>query len=69
MWICGIKEMRMMLENMGLIKPKICIDCVYCRTKDLKYFCLFGKFFKNNYNDIILYTPDDYNCENWEGDD
>ena len=55
-----------MSEHTG--QTKICIDCIYCRTKDLKYFCLFGKFYKDNFADIILFTPDDFNCEDWEDD-
>lgn len=58
-----------MLDNTEHNKPKLCIDCIYCRTKLEKYYCLFDKFFKDKYTDIVLYVPEDFNCENWEGDD
>jgi hypothetical protein len=58
-----------MLDNMEQSKSLLCIDCMYCRTKDLKYYCMFGRFHRNSLAEIILFTPDDFNCECWEGDD
>ena len=48
---------------------KLCIDCVYCRTRTLKYYCLFEKFYKNNLSDIMLFTPDDFECDEFECDE
>jgi hypothetical protein len=50
-------------------KILLCIDCIYCRTKNLKYYCLFGKFYKNNFSDIMLFVPEDFDCESWEEDE
>lgn len=59
----------MLKSTVSINKFQLCIDCMYCRTKNLKYFCLFDKFYKDNLCDIMLYTPDDFECENFEGDD
>ena len=58
-----------MYESMALIESLLCIDCMYCRTQNLKYYCMFGKFHRNSFAEIALFTPDDFSCEDHEGDD
>jgi hypothetical protein len=50
----------------SLVKPRLCIDCIYCKTKKDKYYCKLEKFYKNSYLDIVLYTPEDFDCSDWE---
>ena len=48
---------------------KLCIDCIHARVKGEKYYCRFSLFYKTNYLDIVLYTPEDFGCCNYESDD
>lgn len=59
----------MLKENTDKTDPRLCIDCIYCRTKNQKYFCLFENFYKNLFADILLLTPEDFDCENFEDDE
>jgi len=58
-----------MLESLGSIRIRLCIDCVHCKTIRGVYYCKFEHFYKSNFNDIVLYTPEDFNCVDWDGDD
>ena len=52
------------------MKPiRLCIDCLHCKTKQGKYYCIFEKFYKNSLAEIMLFVPDDFSCEDWEGDE
>lgn len=59
--------MKSMLENTALIK--LCVDCMHCKTRLGKYYCSFERFYKNSYIEIILFTPEDHDCADWEGDE
>jgi hypothetical protein len=48
---------------------RLCVDCFNCRTKGGKYYCILGHFFKNSQSDIMIYTPEDFGCNEWEDDE
>jgi len=54
-------------SNRGMI---LCVNCIYCilgRNKKIR--CDNGYFFDMEYKDVILYTPYDFECVEYEGVD
>jgi hypothetical protein len=45
---------------------KLCIDCFFCKTKNDQYYCSMNKFLKGSLEEIVQFTPYDFDCEWWE---
>ena len=48
------------------MKLPICINCFYCKTRrDSGVYCKFGHFAEKILNDVITYTPFDFECSDF----
>lgn len=50
-------------------KEKLCVFCMNCRTKNEIVFCSIGKFMDKKLDQILLYVPEEFDCENFEPDE
>lgn len=47
-------------------KIRLCKDCFKCKTKGKLIYCKLGVWREIKSNKTILYTPYDFNCNQWE---
>ena len=45
---------------------KMCVNCMNCRMKNAIVFCSIGKFMNKTLDEIMLYVPEDFDCEDFE---
>jgi hypothetical protein len=45
---------------------ELCINCINCITYDKKYHCDYEMWTNKSLNDIILFIPVMFECENYE---
>ena len=48
---------------------KLCVNCLGCRIKNEVVFCSGGKFIDKTLDEIMLYVPEDFDCEDFESDE
>jgi hypothetical protein len=47
-------------------KVALCIECLLCKTIKGKFFCKNKNFSADSLNEIVLYTPIDFDCTEFE---
>jgi len=50
-------------------RPPSCINCFHCKTINNIVFCKFNHFTETNIKKIILFTPYEFECIEWESMD
>jgi len=50
-------------------RPPSCINCFHCKMVKNIVFCKFDHFTETNIKKIILFTPYEFECGEWESMD
>ena len=48
---------------------KLCVNCMNCRIKNEMVFCSTGEFKSKTLEEVMLYVPEDFDCEYFESDE
>ena len=57
------------MKNKYNTKIFLCIDCYNCKIKDNEVYCKMGYFSKVKEGEILLLSPFDFDCYEWDLDD